>query len=167
MYGIGYNMSISGYMGVFVMDMEKTVLRRTTGYLIARDVFLVILIGGHISAYNQFMRQMNIVILSILLAGALIWIFFFTNLLKIVSIARKDQSLVTAFGDEYFASMKTKAGYNGYRMMLLCCLIFIIGSIILHALSIEVNFPVYFPCEIILLTGVITDDTTKILLSKG
>lgn len=149
------------------MDMEKTVLKRTSGYLIARDIFLSILIGGHIMVYYQPMGQINTIILLLLLAGALVWLFFFTNLLRIVSIARKDKSLVSAFGDEYFSSIKIRAGYNGYIVMLICCLFLIIGNVILHGLSIQIDFPVYFSCEIVLLAGVITDDTTKIALSKG
>ncbi|MDP4093097.1 MAG: hypothetical protein Q8920_07015 [Bacillota bacterium] len=113
------------------------------------------------------MWQIKIVILSMVLVGAVLWILFFTNLLRIVSVAKKDKYLVIAFHDEFFLNIKIKAGYNGYTTMIISCLIFMIGSILLNVLSIRVDFPAYISCEIILLLGVITDDISKILLIKG
>ncbi|MCX7745849.1 MAG: hypothetical protein N2645_03015 [Clostridia bacterium] len=149
------------------MNMEKTIIGRTIGYLISRDILLAILVLGHISVYYHFFSQINFVILPVLVVGAFLWILFFTKLIRIVSIAKKDKYLVTAFSDEYFSNIKMRAGYNGYIIMVLCCLIFIFGSVLLNILSIGVDIPVYIAFEIVMLLGVVTDDISKILLSRG
>lgn len=149
------------------MNMEKKIIGRTTGYLILRDVWLAILVCGHIFVYYNFFPQINAVILAVLAAGAILWILFFTRLMKIVSIARKDKYLASAFSDEYFSNIKTRAGYNGYIAMVICCLVFIFGSILLNALSISVDIPIFIAGEITLLAGVAADDISKLMLSRG
>ena len=98
------------------MNMEKTIIGRTAGYLISRDILLAILFCGHFLVYYNFFPQIKIVILSVLAAGAILWILFFTRLIKAVSIARKDKYLSTAFNDEYFSNVKIRAGYNGHLL---------------------------------------------------
>lgn len=149
------------------MNMEKKIIARTIGYLISRDVLLAILVCGHIFVHYNFFPQMQAVIVSALAAGAVLWILFFTRLIKTVSTARKDTYLSSAFGDEYFKNIKTQAGYNGFIAMVVCCIAFILGSVLLSELPFKVDIPIYIAGEITLLVGVAADDISKITMSRG
>ncbi len=149
------------------MSMEKAVIGRTISYLITRDIWLILLLCGHILVYYNLFPSLNPVILSVLGIGALLWILFFTRLLKLVFAAKKDKYLVNAFSDEYFRNIREKAGYHAYISMCTLCLILIFVFILLEGISINIDIPLFIACETVFLLGVITDDISKIFLSRG
>lgn len=80
---------------------------------------------------------------------------------------KKDAYLYAAVKDEYLTQVKLRAGYHGYIAVFIVCLVFIISGLFFHMLSPRINFPLYFPCEIVLLVTIITDDISKITQLKG
>jgi len=149
------------------VNKEKIIIVKTIGYLITRDILLLTLVFTHIIAYYNNLWERKSIFLSISLVVILIWILFFINILFNFYKLKKDKVLVQAFKDEYFYNIKIKSGSNGYIIMLLTCMIFIIINLIFNMLSIQVDFPSYFFCDIIFLIGIITNDISKILLSVG
>jgi|GEM_PF-5306888 len=147
--------------------MEKKIIGHTIKYLIARDLCLLMLICGHISIYYNLISNTKTAIIPLVAAGVLLWIIFFAKLMYSVSKAKKDKYLVSAFSDEYFKAIKVQAGYNGFISMCTLCLVLILGNIVLNALSINVDIPIHLASEVIILFGVVTDDISKILLSRG
>lgn len=143
--------------------MEKKVFKRTVTYLLSRDVLLFLLIFSHTVLSINMLPDAHPVIPVILGICTLLWIIFFTRLMGLVFRLKKDAHYKNAFNDEYFSQTKLKAGFNAYTCMVITGVIMAAASIIIEASSSGIMLPVYITCEIIILSGVITDDITKIL----
>lgn len=143
--------------------MEKKVFKRTVTYLLSRDVLLFLLVFSHTVLSINMLPDAHPVIPVILGICTLLWIIFFTRLMGLVFRLKKDAHYKNAFNDEYFSQAKLKAGFNAYTCMVITGVIMAAASIIIEASSSGIMLPVYITCEIIILSGVITDDITKIL----
>lgn len=143
--------------------MEKNVIRRTVAYLMSRDVLLFLLVFSHTVIRINILTDVHPVIPIILGICAVLWLLFFTRLMELVFKLKKDAHYKNAFNDEYFSSTKLRAGYNAYTCMFITGVIIAAASIIFEASSSIVVLPVYIACEIIILSGVIADDITKML----
>lgn len=147
--------------------MEKKVIKRTFGYLISRDIWLILLFCTHLLIYFNSSSGIKPVIISALGVATIIWIIFYSRLMIIVIRPRKDRYLKEAFKDEFFINIKLKAGFNAFIGMIVMSLMLITTAILLDTLSIIVSIPLYFACELIILSGVMVDDISKIIMSRG
>jgi uncharacterized membrane protein len=147
--------------------MENKVVRRTVAYLVSRDVLLFILVFSHTVISTNILTAVHPVIPAVLVICAVLWILFFTRLMGLVIKLRKDEYINSAFKDEYFSNAKLKAGFNAYTSMIIAGVLLAIASLILEAASSGIMIPVYIACEIIILSGVIADDITKLLSVRG
>lgn len=147
--------------------MEEKVLRRTVAYLVSRDVLLLILVFSHTVISINLLTAVQPVIPTVLGVCAVLWILFFTRLMELVFKLRKNSYINEAFKDEYFSNVKLKAGFNAYTSMVITGVVIAAAALILEAASSGFMIPVYIACEIIVLSGVITDDITKMLSVRG
>lgn len=147
--------------------MEKKVVRRAVAYLISRDVLLFILVFSHTVISTNILTAVHPAIPAALGICAVLWILFFSRLIRLAFKLRKDEYINAAFNDEYFSNAKLKAGFNAYTSMVITGVLIAAASLIFEAASSGIMIPVYIACEIIILSGVITDDITKMLSVRG
>ncbi len=147
--------------------MEKKVIGHTVTYLVSRDVLLFLLVFSHTVISTNIFASVHPVIPAALVICAILWILFFSRLMGLVFKLRKDAYISTAFNDEYFINTKLKSGYNAYTSMVITAVLIAAVSLIFEAASSAITIPVYITCEIIILSGIITDDITKMLSVRG
>ncbi len=147
--------------------MEKKVVGRTVAYLVSRDVLLFILVFSHTVISTNLLSDVHPVIPAALGICAVLWVLFLTRLMRLVFKLRKDDYINAAFKDEYFSNIKLKAGFNAYTSMIITGVLIAAVSLIFEAASSGIMIPVYIACEIIILSGVIADDITKMLSVRG
>ncbi len=147
--------------------MENKVVRRAVAYLVSRDVLLFILIFSHTVISTGILTAIHPAIPAALVICAILWVLFFSRLMGLVFKLRKDEYINAAFKDEYFSNVKLKSGCNAYTSMIITGVLIAAASLIFEASSSGIVIPVYIACEIIILSGVISDDITKMLSVRG
>lgn len=145
---------------------EKVIIKRTIGHLIIRDILITLLIGSHIIYYFNFIPGIKNIVLLLAGTAGLLWIVLYLRLIITACKARKNNYLKEAFQDELFTGIRLKAGCNAFVSMAMTCLVLLLISAFIDILSINIDIPVYLACELIFLSGIATDDISKIILSR-
>lgn len=149
------------------MDFENTIIKHTFRYLIARDILFLLLVFIHTLIFYKLIEFIKVPIIVLLGAGLLTSGLCFCNLMLTVYRTRKDSYLKQAFKDEFFISMRIKSGYHGYIAVIVTSIFFIVTSLLMDMLSTGIDIPIYLILELVILIGVVTDDMSKILQSRG
>lgn len=140
---------------------ETTHMRQAIGYIIARDIFLLLLITGHVLFYYQWIIGPSV--LWVLAVGAVAWAIIYVKSVKMYLKIRRDRYLRDAYYDEYFKNIMLKSGYRGYVAVFILCFALIVVSAVSDLVSIHINLPYQIVCEFIIMVGLFTDDVSKII----
>lgn len=146
------------------MSTETNHMRKALGYIIVRDLFLLMLIGGHIFYYYKGIAFLNYPMTFILVAGASIWLFYYIQSVMVYQKLKKDPYYREAYHDEYFKNIILKASHHGYTSIFFIAIGLIIISIVSYMTAATVDLPYYIACEVMIFLAIFTDDTSKIIL---
>lgn len=142
---------------------ESIIIRKANRLLIIRNIFLLALILIHFSIYFNFMSELLMIKGIIMAVCGALWLLFFIRYIVLIRKAVQDPYLKSAFQDEFFKTVKLKSGYHGFVGMLSAAAVLVIIGLI----SGQQEIPMLVPCEIILFSGILTSDISKIIQSRG
>lgn len=147
--------------------MENVIIKRTAWYLISRDMFLLFLIVIRMLICYGTLNPGDPILIILLIATAIPFVFFCIRLITLALKAKQNQYVSDAFKDEYFRQIKLKSGYNAFLCMLIVSVAALVANGIMNLQPACIPFPATGICEIIIFSGVVTSDITKILMSRG
>ncbi len=146
---------------------ENNVIQKTGRFLLLRDLLLFLLILAHAGLYYEVLPDaVNYIYIFIAVIGVLI-LLLYLGLIMYARKAGKNEYLKNAFKDELFETIKIKSYYHGFIGMVSVIVLLVLINMISVALGEAIEIPMIFTCEVLLLSGIIVSDISKMCQSRS
>ncbi len=145
------------------VSTENLLIKKANRWLVIRNAFLLGLILLHFSIYFEIGSDFTLIKIGIISVCTALWLFVYIKYVVMALKASKNTYLKNAFRDEYFYMIKIKSGYHGFVAMLI-----VIIALILLGLMLDLgHVSMVIPSEIVLYSGILVSDISKIVQSRG
>lgn len=144
------------------MNMDK-LMARSLHYFLLRDALLLFLIFTHTIITYELIAKLQSAILFVVGFLSVVWLGYYMRSVWMYLKAKKDPYLKEAINDEYIKEIVFKSSYHGYASMVVTSSILIAISLLLSHLPTRIVIPYYIACEIILFSGIVTSDISKMI----